>query len=483
MKHVPLLLPLILSLAACTLGPQYERPKTAADEVVGFSEPTAEVQVNLSPWWTRFGDPTTTELVEAALEHNTDLRVAAARLLEAQASLDGSKASLWPQLNYNLSASHTKTSFVLPEMGRRTIYSTTYSTGLSLSYQLDLFGKLKRSRQGAWASYLAEEANRLTVEHTVVAGVVRSRVALANAQEAARIAREIRDSWKETLNSIERRYSLGLGGAVDLYLARENLAATEATLSQLEATIRVARNSLDVLLGRAPGSGPEIPETLPELPDLHPVPAGIPAALLDQRPDLIRAEMQLEAATYGVGAALADLYPSLSLTASGGTSSDALSDLLDSKASVYNLVGNLLGPIFAGGQRKAAVRAARARADAAAAAYSGAVLQALADVENALAKDAANRRRLTEIRRQLENARAADQLARDRYARGVEAFLKVLETERRLRVAEQSMISARADAWNTRIDLFLALGGDWSLPEKAAGAPRPDDSENAETTS
>lgn len=462
-----------LSMTGCTLGPEYQRPATAADGLKSNSNAAETGQGNLSPWWMRFGDPTTSELVRVALKNNTDLQVAAARVLEAQAGFKSAEASIWPQLNYNFTASHTKSSFVLPEMGRRTVYSTTYSAGLSLSYQLDLFGKLKRSRQAQWASFLAEEANRLTVEHSIIAGVVRSRVALANAEDAKHIAEEIRDSWKQTLKTIERRYSLGLAGAVDLYLARENLAAAEATVRQLGASVTLARNGLDVLLGRSPGSGPEIPQTLPELPDLDEIPAGIPVALLDRRPDLIQAEMNLKAATYGVGAALADLYPSLSLTGSTGTTSDTLSDLLDSKASVYNLVGNLLGPIFSGGSRKAAVKVARARAEAAAASYSGAVLKALEDVANALAQDTMNRERLDDIRAQLKNARAADQLARDRYRRGVEAFLKVLETERRLRAAEQAMMSARADTWNARIDLFLALGGDWSLPEPSAENHKP----------
>jgi len=450
MRKAGLFLTLLLA-SGCTLGPDYRRPETAADQVKNYeAQPTEKKELpGLSPWWTRFGDPAT--------------GVAASRVLEAEAAFDSSHASVWPQLNYNFSGSRAKSSFVLPEMGRRTVYSTGYSAGVSLSYQVDLFGKLKRSRQAAWASYLGEEANRLTVEHTVIAAVVRSRVALAHSEEAVRIAGNIRDSWQQTLDTIERRYKLGLAGAVDLYLARENLAATEATFTQLEASVRTNRNGLDILLGRRPGSGEEIPRTLPDLPDLEVVPANLPAALLDRRPDLLRAEMQLEAATYGVGAALADLYPSLSLTATGGTTSDALSDLLDSSASIYNLVGNLLGPIFTGGQRRAAVRAARARAEGAAAAYSGAVLRALGEVENALVRDEANRKKLEETRRRLENARAADALARERYSRGVEVFLKVLETERRLRAAEQAMITARADTWNTRIDLFLALGGDWSL--------------------
>jgi multidrug efflux system outer membrane protein len=188
----------------------------------------------------------------------------------------------------------------------------------------------------------------------------------------------------------------------------------------------------------------------------------LPIALLDRRPDLIQAEMQLASATYGIGIALADLYPTVSLTASGGTVSDSVSDLLDTDSIVYNTVASLLGPIFTGGARRAEVAAARARAEAAAAAYSGAVLGALRDVEDALVADRANRDRLQSAYRRLDEAQAADRIARERYQRGVESFLTVLETERRLRTAEEAMITTKSDLWNTRIDLYLALGGDWS---------------------
>ncbi len=467
------LLTIALAVAGCTLGPDAERPQTAADTAATFvnAQNTATPATDLAPWWTRFGDPTTSELVELALENNTDLQVAAARLLEAEAAWGQSRSTLWPKVDYQVTGTRAKSSFVLPEMGRRTIYSTTYSDGISVSYQVDLFGKLKRTRQAAWANLLAEQAARTTVEHSVIAGVVRARVQVATAERAQEITTEIRTSWERTLATVERRYRSGLVGAVDLHLARENLASVRAAETQIAASVKKARHALDVLVGQRPGTGPLLPDTLPELPDLSPVPAGLPAALLDRRPDLLRSEMQLSAATYGIGAALADLYPSLTLTGSAGSSSDSLGDLLDVDSVVYNVVAGLVGPIFAGGARRAEIDAARARADAAGAAYAGVVLNALREVEDALVADEANQQRLEHTRRRLAEADSADSLARERYSRGVEAFLKVLETERRLRSAEEALITTRADTWNTRIDLFLALGGDWTLPQTETDKP------------
>jgi multidrug efflux system outer membrane protein len=196
------------------------------------------------------------------------------------------------------------------------------------------------------------------------------------------------------------------------------------------------------------------------LPSLEPVPLGLPVALLDRRPDLRQAEMQLAAATYGVGAALATLYPDLSLTGSVGENGDRINDL-DLDDFIFNIVGNLTGPIFTGGQRRADVAAARARAEAAAASYAGAVLDALREVENALVLNESTVASHGLTAERVAEARSADRIAKERYQRGVERLLTVLETERRLRLAEQANISSTADVWNARIDLFLALGGDW----------------------
>jgi multidrug efflux system outer membrane protein len=361
-------------------------------------------------------------------------------------------------------------SFVLPGVGRREIYSTTYSYDFNIAWQADLFGRLKRTQQASWAGLLSEEAAQEAVVHTVVAMVVRSRVQISILERAVAITHEIITSWGSTLKTVERRYRSGLADAVDLHLARENLASAQAAGVVIEGDLEQARLVLDVLVGRRPGSGTMLPDTLAELPSLDPVPLGLPAELLDRRPDLRQAEMRLAAATYGVGAAIANLYPNLSLTASAGVRSDTLTDIISIDGLVYNAVANLVGPIFTGGQRRADVDAARARSDQAIANYAGAVLQALREVEGALVLGDTSERNLDFTRERVFEARAADRLAKQRYQRGVASMLTVLETERRLRLAEQAIITATADVWNARIDLFLSRGGDWdtNLPEEEA---------------
>ena len=475
----------LMLAVGCTLGPEPERPTTAADVSDAWVHaPEAEAMPlpEVAPWWREFGDETTTELVELALANNPDLHAAAARVIEAEATLRRAGGARLPQVGYGASASTQQVSFVLPNIGRQQITSTTYGYNFNVSWQADLFGRLKRTQQSAWASMLSEEAAREAVVHSVVAGVVRSRVLVATAAWALDITRQITSSWKSTTQTVERRYRAGIAGAVDLHLARENLASARASEAVIEGQLEQARMALDVLVGRRPGSVEMLPNTMPQLPSLDPVPLGLPAALLDRRPDLRQAELQLSAATYGVGAAIANLYPDLSLTGSVGASADRLNDLTISDGLVYNAIANLVGPLFTGGQRRADVDAAKARADQATAMYAGAVLNALREVEDALVFGDYTVESFNLTTNRVAEARAADRLAKQRYQRGVETLLTVLETERRLRLAEQAIITTTADVWNARIDLFLSLGGDWGtdLPDpEAASTEEPKSADNS----
>ncbi len=476
---------LLIWTVGCTLGPDPKRPDTVADELESYvgAEHTAESGPQpLTPWWQIFGDPLTQDLVSQALEHNTDLKAAAARVMESRAQLRQSRSTRFPQVSASGSANRSKSSFTLPQVGRVAVYSTTYSADLNISYQLDLFGKLRRSRQSAWSQVLAQEAAREALLHTVVSEVVRGRVRLSILGRRLQVAEGIRDSWAQTMGTVERRYESGLVNALDLRSARENLAASEAAVIAAQQQLSQAQLALDVLVGKRPGSGDRPSSLLAPLPDLAPVPLGLPADLLDRRPDLRQAEMQLASATSQVGAAMADLFPSLSLTGSGGTRSDSLSDLVSSDALVYNAIANLVAPIFNGGQRRAAVEAAEARADQAAANYAGAVLRSLREVEDALVRDQSLRQRLEFLESRLAEAKAADRIARDRYQRGVSSLLQTLDSERRLRAAEDALNAAQGELWNTRIDLHLALGGDWGLKEDPTDPDMPTSAESQPTS-
>jgi len=247
----------------------------------------------------------------------------------------------------------------------------------------------------------------------------------------------------------------------------EPLAAARALEPQIEQSLLLAQHSLDVLLGRRPATSELLSETLPELPDLSMVPVGLPAALLDRRPDVRSSELNLAAATERIGVSIAALYPDLTLTASGGYRSDGLSRLTVSDTDVYSAVLALTAPIWKGGQLRAQVKASKAQAQQAAANYAGVVLLALREVEDALVKQKKLQIQYEQLKVRLTEALRAEKLAQQRYLKGVEKFLIVLETERRRRTAENQLVETASDMFNARIDLFLALGGDWAESRSA----------------
>ncbi len=461
--------------AGCMVGPDYSRPETPAETYsayfhVGENKQDVNDFTDADRWWEGFGDPTTAQLVRQALENNYDLKAAAARVLQAQASLSEMRGRQWPDVSYNLSRDRSKRSFNLGAGafggGRFSVMSTTWSQDITVSYILDLFGKLKHAERAAWADMLASEASEQALTNSIIAGVINSRINIATIQRRLSIARADTESRQSTLDIVERRYAQGLVGPVDIRLARENLAASKAAEPSVELSLIKARHALDVLLARPPGSSEDLPETLEELPDLEPVPIGVPARLLDRRPDVKAAELALRSANERIGVSIAQLYPDLNLTANIGANADRWRDLWESYSETYALIMRLAQPIFKGGQIRAQIDAAKARYAELAANYAGTVLDAMREVEDALASEQMLQNQLQHTERRFEEAKAAEELSRQRYQQGLTGFLVVLETERRRRIAEEQLTILKGQIWATRVNLYLALGGNWNDREE-----------------
>jgi len=455
------------------VGPNYKRPDTVADTGSFYYSGSHKQDINEIDldhrWWQRFGDDTTTELVVRAIENNYDIKASAARVLQAEAGLAQARGSRLPQIDYNLNRDRRKTTFDFGT-GRGSALTTTWSQGFSISYMLDLFGKLRRAQQAAWTDLLASKANEKALTNSIIAGVIISRVDIATLGRRLDIARANTESRKKTLNIVERRYKKGLVGPVDVRLARENLAASESSQTVVELSLIKAHHALDVLAGRRPGSSERLPQTLAELPELPPIPVGLPAALLDRRPDVIAAEMSLRGANERVGVSIAQLYPDLTLTGNYGGSADTLRDIFRHEAEVYSLIFNLAQPVFRGGQLKARIDSAKARYEELAANYAKTILIALQEVEDAMVSEQMLQIQLQKVRLRFTEAKAAEELSRDRYSRGVESILTVLESERRRRLAEEELALLKGQIWTTRVNLFLALGGDWTSEPMNEGA-------------
>jgi len=467
---------LCVTLAGCMVGPDYSRPETAADTSAGYfhaGKHNEDVNdfADVDRWWERFGDPTTALLVREALENNYSLKAAAARVLQSQAALAETRGRRLPDVSYNLGRDRSKRSFNFGGLGgggRFSVMSTTWSQDISVTYILDLFGKLRRSERAAWAEMLTAQANGQALINSIIATVINARVNIATIGRRLAIARANTESRQRTLEIVERRYGQGLVGPVDVRLARENLAAAKALEPVIELSLITARHALDVLLAHRPGSSDELPQTLEDLPDLGPVPVGLPAFLLDRRPDVRAAEFSLRAANERIGVSIAQLYPDLTLTGNYGFSADTIEDIFQQdETEMYAAIFRLAQPIFKGGQLRAQIDAAEARYAELAANYAGTVLTAMREVEDALVTEQMLQTSLKHARVRFREASAAESLSRQRYQRGVEGILTVLESERRRRISEQEVTILKGQLWTTRVNLFLALGGDWDYQEQS----------------
>jgi len=479
--------------AGCTVGPKYKRPETAADRADRYAnapEKTLDANEVEKPdqWWDRFGDPTTVDLVTRALERNYDLKAGAARVLQAQAALGQTRGQLWPSVSYGLMGDQSKRFFNFGGGDGDSLFSssdpnatmpfdfsglkfspvvTTWSQSVSVTYLVDLFGKLRHAQRAAWATLLATGASQQAVANSVIASVIQARVNIATLQRRLDIAQANIKSWERTLEITERRYNEGLIGPVDVRFARTSLETVRAQEPAIRLALATTANALDVLLAQPPGASPSLPATLPDLPELEAVPVSVPAALLDRRPDVRSAEFQLVVANERVGISIAQLYPDLALTGLYGFSGTTWNDIWhpNTQSEIYSTIMSVSAPIFQGGQLRAQVRAAKARFAELASVYAGTVLTAMREVEDALVSERLLQEQLEYVVLQVREAQAGEELSRQRYELGAENILTVLESQRQRRMAEEQLAILKGQIWIARINLHLALGGDWNRSE------------------
>jgi len=453
--------------SGCMVGPDYQRPTSAVDDVNHFSWlPEGWEDVNepngIGAWWQDFNDPALNRLVEKAIENNTDLLGAIAAVERSRALLAQAYGVRLPEAAYSGNKTRTRVSFDFPPAGGRfSFISQTYTHGIQIGYVTDLFGRLRRAERAACRELMASEADRETLMHTIVANVVLTRIQIATQQDLLRITEATIQNWQHALEIIEKRYEGGVASPLDVYFAKQSMVSAQSQKTRLQQGLVLQFHALDALCGQVPETTNELPETSVALPALAAFPMGQPADLLDRRPDVRAAEMRLAAATERVGVSIAQLYPDLTLTATGGIDGSTSRDISNIHNRVYSFAFNVTAPIFMGGQLRAGVRAARAGAEQAANHYAGVVLQAFHEVEDALVSEQLLAQRITQLEEALELALEAEQLARERYNGGVDPMLVVLETERNRRLAENELALAQGQQWEARVQLFLSLGGTW----------------------
>ena len=451
-----LIVAIFMLLSGCTLTPDYERP--ALDVPGAFVQPAdAGASIANLEWWNLFRDAQLQFLIRTALAENKDLRVSLQRIREARALLTFTRADQYPFIDGSGSVSRERPSKILFP-GSDT--SNNYALSANLSFEVDLWGKLRRATEAAQADLLATEASYRNVTISLVSNVASVYFLLRDLDARLQVARDTVNGRRESLGIIQARFDKGTVPELDVNQAQVELAIAEAAVSAFERESVQAENALQFLLGRSPGP---VQRGLALKQQVLPsdIPAGLPSELLQRRPDLVLAEERLVAETARIGVAEALRYPSIDLTGSLGLLSDDFSDLTDSDARTWNLGGGLFAPIFNSGKLKAQAEGQRARAEQAMSTYESTLLQAFREVEDALVAIRTYHAEHAARQRQAIAARNAARLSRARYDGGVVDYLEVLDSERSQFNAELEESSTQREYLNAIVELYKALGGGW----------------------
>lgn len=450
-----------LVLGGCAMGPDYIRPDVSlpaqfqgqAVDTVAASAP-AEVP---SRWWVLFNDPELVRLVDLALANNTDLLQAAARVEQAGAMVQQVQAAQLPSVDLAADANRTRVSATsrIADGGTSNSFRMIGAT----SFELDLWGRLRRASEAARAQALATNYAHEVVRQTVAGLVAQSYFSLITLDRQIALSRDTLHSRIEELRLQQLRSQGGVVGQLDLEQADGQRADAALQLRELERQRVLLESQIGLLTGQPGIALPDIQHVRLSFPPIPP--AGIPSRLLERRPDVRQAEQLLVSANAQIGVAKAEMFPKLSLTALAGGQSDALSSLLRSGSGIWSLGFGLGLPIFDAGRRFAETDQAKARQVEALAAYQGAVQSAFKDVADALANLQAARESQADAEARDRAALSALNLARKRYAAGYSGFLEQLDAQRTSNSAQLQTLAIRQAQYVATVDLFKALGGGW----------------------
>jgi outer membrane protein, multidrug efflux system len=476
---------LIALLAGCTVGPDYRRPQISVpDRFAEAGGQTRASDAELTDWWKRFGDPELNKLVERALAQNLDVETAAARIKEARAREIVAGAANSPEVDARALASRQRISeHAIPipptsgsggapgQFGLPGSEFSNFRVGFDASWEIDLFGKTRRSVEAARGRTAAAIWNRRDVQVSTAAEVASAYLALRTLQQQIAIAQAEVDRQRLSEELIRARVRGGLVTGQDLAQQSSQLSSAMAAIPPLQAQANQQIHALGVLTGEIPEA--LIAELKPSaaMPPVPTVPVGLPSDLLRRRPDIREAERNLAASTADIGVATADLYPTFSLTAAPALVSTALGSLLEWGSRNYNASATLNWPIFNGGRTRANIAVANAIQEQSLIKYRKTVLVALQDVEDALTKIDNERRRSAGIEQALATARRAEDIARSRYRGGLVTLSDVLQAQASRISLQDQLIETKGALSRDTVALFKALGGGW--PEMAQGGAEP----------
>ena len=457
-------------LAGCAVGPDYKRPTTTPPEMFrGQTDPAEAASLADLPWWEAFRDLTLQELLQTALANNYDLRVAVARVEQARALAAVAWGAFFPSIGYSGSISRSRgaASAVGVNPGESPPTQSLFVGVFTAAWELDVWGRIRRQNEAARAQFLGTEEARRGVLLGLTSAVAQAYFELLELDARLDIAKRNTDSFQSTYNLFRRRLEFGVASTLETSRAEGALGSAAATIPDLESQIAAKENEISILLGRNPGP---IPRGTPLFAQavVPEIPAGLPSALLERRPDLLQAEQQVVQANALVGVAKANFFPQLNLTGFGGGASPELSAFTN----VWSLAAGLTGPIFQGGQILETYRANVAAWEQAKLQYEQAVITAFQEVASALTA----LEKLVQV--EAEQARAVKAyedsvtIANKRYLGGLASYYEVLEAQQLLFPAENQLAQVRADRLFTYVQLYKVLGGGWHLTDAQWSGPQ-----------
>ena len=457
MKRCVLSLAVLTALSGCSLIPEYERPASPvpANWTEGADQRLEQTQ--LIGWRSFFRDPELQRLIGVALENNRDLRVAALNVQATRALYDIQGAEVYPQVDANGNGTRTRTPGDLSNGGEHRI-SSQYSATLGVSWELDLFGRIRSLREQALQDFLASDEARRGVQISLVANVASTYLTLQADQALLNVTADTLKAFEESYALTKRSNEVGVASSLQLAQARTAVESARVALSRYERQVAQDRNALTVLVGQPWSATADNPLLLDEQV-LAELPVGLSSEVLYRRPDVLQAEHQLLSVNASIGAAKAAFFPSISLTGAAGTASSQLSDLFGSGSEYWTFSPSISVPIFRAGALKASLDYAEISRNQQVAQYEGVIQSAFREVADGLDARKTYVEQLTAQRALLEASEEYYRLADRRYNIGVDSYLTLLDAQRQLFEARQSVISDRLGQLLSEISLYKALGG------------------------
>lgn len=455
-------LALAASLATgCTVGPDYTRPTIDTPATFTYSPKDTASTVNTT-WWKQFDDPVLDGLITEALANNQNVKVAAGNVEQAAGVLTQTRSSFFPQLGYNGSAGRARSTEAgtAPEIAALIPNpQSSYQALLSASWEIDLWGRIRRLSEASRANLLATDEARKGVILTLVSSVATNYLTLRGLDQQLVVARQTLGTYGESLRLFKLQFQYGQISQMNVSQVQSQYETAAAQIPQIESQIAQTELALCVLLGRNPGPIPR-GKSIYEL-TLPAVPAGVPSDLLARRPDLLQAENQLVAANAQIGAARALYFPTISLTGGGGSASASLNNLFTGPARVWSYAGALAGPIFTFGAVSGQVAQAEGAREAAVANYRYAIQNAFSEVDTALVANQKVQEQLAAQQRLVDALKDYARLAHLQYDGGYTSYTTVLQAEQQLFPAELTLAAVRASTFSSSVAIYKAMGGGW----------------------